>query len=141
MNNNDRKNDGISLRTIHLWLVVGAVVISVLMFYSTFHLSQSFRYLTETSENQIELRKAARELMDASDFLTEKVQRFTVTGESRFMDEYFTEAFEKNRREEAIDTMSERSSNSAALEDLKEAMASSVSLMDREFYADRKSVV
>ena len=135
MNNNDRKNDGISLRTIHLWLVVGAVVISVLMFYSTFHLSQSFRYLTETSENQIELRKAARELMDASDFLTEKVQRFTVTGESRFMDEYFTEAFEKNRREEAIDTMSERSSNSAALEDLKEAMASSVSLMDREFYA------
>lgn len=59
-----KEKDGISLRRVHFWLIVGAVIISGLMFYSTYHLSTSFRSLTETSEQQIELRKAARELMD-----------------------------------------------------------------------------
>ena len=134
---NNEKKDGISLRTIHLWMVVGAVVISVLMFYSTFHLSRSFRNLTETSEQQIELRKAAREMMDASDYLTEKVQRFTIMGDSRFMDEYFLEAFEANHREEAIQTMGQVDTESAAFKDLKEAMNISLKLMEREYYAMR----
>ena len=34
------------------------------MLYSTHHLTHSFQNLTKTSEQQIELRKAARELMD-----------------------------------------------------------------------------
>ncbi|MBQ3295210.1 MAG: diguanylate cyclase [Erysipelotrichaceae bacterium] len=134
---NRKKNDGISLRTIHLWLVLGAAVVSIVMFNLTFNLSNSFERLTETSENQIEMRKAARELMDASDYLTEKVQRFTVMGESRFMDEYFVEAFVANRREEAIQKMSEGSTDEEALEDLKEAMNGSVELMKREYYAMR----
>jgi len=75
------------------------------MFYSTFHLAVSFQRLTHATEEQIELRKAARELMDASDYLTEKVQRFTVQGDTKFLDEYFTEAFETNRREEAIEEL------------------------------------
>ena len=78
MNIQRKQSKGISLRTIHFWLIIGAVLISGLMLFSTFHLSAGFRDLTETSEQQIQLRKAARELMDASDYLTEKVQRFCV---------------------------------------------------------------
>ncbi|MBO7676625.1 MAG: diguanylate cyclase [Erysipelotrichaceae bacterium] len=129
------KDDGISLRTIHMWLVIGAAIISVLMFYSTYQLFDSFYHLTETTEQQIELRKAARELMDASDYLTEKVQRFTITADMQFLNDYFTEAFEANRREEAIQKMSEGKGNEAALEDLKEAMNGSLKLMEREYYA------
>ena len=80
-----KPKDGISLRTVHLCLIIGAVIISGLMLFSTYHLFSSFRHLTETSEQQIELRKAARELMDASDYLTEKVQRFSVLGDRRFL--------------------------------------------------------
>ncbi|MBP5280542.1 MAG: diguanylate cyclase [Erysipelotrichaceae bacterium] len=129
------KDDGISLRTIHMWLVIGAAIISVLMFYSTYQLFDSFYHLTETTEQQIELRKAARELMDASDYLTEKVQRFTITADMQFLNDYFTEAFEANRREEAIQKMSEGKGNEAALADLKEAMNGSLKLMEREYYA------
>ena len=110
---------------------------SGLMFYSTFHLSVSFRRLTEASEDQIELRKAARELMDASDYLTEKVQRFTVMGDMHFLNEYFTEAFETNRREEAIDRMTVGSGNTAALQNLQSAMQGSLELMNLEYYAMR----
>ena len=105
------------------------------MLFRSYHLFSSFRHLTETSEQQIELRKAARELMDASDYLTEKVQRFSVLGDRRFLEEYFEEAFVANHREEAIATMAEGTGTQAALEKLQTAMASSVELMDREYYA------
>ena len=130
-----KRKDGISLRTIHTWLIIGAVVISGLMIISTFHLSTSFSDLAETSEQQISLRKAARELSDASDYLTEKVQRFCVQGDMRFAEEYFVEAFVANHREEALATMSAGSGTEAALEELQRAMDSSVALMDREYYA------
>ena len=38
-----RKKEGISLRTVHAWLIIGAGLISTLMFFSTYHLSTGFR--------------------------------------------------------------------------------------------------
>lgn len=131
------RKDGVSLRTMHLLLIVGAVLIAGVMFFFTCRLSSDFRELTEASERQIELRKAARELMDASDYLTEKVQRFTVEGDMRFLNEYFVEAFEANHREEAISRMTAAQGSEEAIERLKASMAQSVALMDREYYAMR----
>lgn len=128
-------NKGISLRTINISLIIGAVLVSALMFVSTFRLSSSFRRVTETSEQQIELRKAARELMDASDYLTEKVQRFTVTADMRFVQEYFDEAFIAHHREEAISRMSTGTASEEALKVLKDAMKESLALMNTEYYA------
>ena len=133
----EKRKEGISLRTTHRLLVIMAVIISCLMLFSTYHLSVSFRKLTNTSEEQIEMRKAARELMDASDYLTENVQRFTVNGETRFMDDYFTEAFESNRREEALSTMAKDAGKTDALKHLQTAMDDSVKLMDMEYYIMR----
>jgi diguanylate cyclase (GGDEF)-like protein len=118
-------------------MIIGAVIISGLMVYFTYQLSVSFRDLTKTSEQQIELRKAALELMEASDYLTERVQRFTVEGDMRFLQEYFEEAFETNRREEAIEKMSEAAGTDEALKKLKTAMESSLELMNQEYYAMR----
>ncbi|MBO4908372.1 MAG: diguanylate cyclase [Lachnospiraceae bacterium] len=53
---------------------------------------------------------------------------FTISGELKFLDEYFTEAFESNRREEAISIMERNESTGSALEELKEAMDESVSV-------------
>ena len=137
MTSKREKNEGISLRTINFWLIIGAVIISGVMLYFTFQLSSSFRHLTETSEQQIELRNAARELLDASDYLTENVQRFTVHGEMKFLEGYFTEAFEANRREAAVKKMSEGEGNEAALQKLQTAMDKSLELMNQEYYAMR----
>ena len=131
----EKQNEGISLRTVHLCLIVGAIIISALMFVSTYHLSTSFRSLTSTSEQQIELRKAARELMDASDYLTESVQRFTVMGDRKYLDDYFREAFESRRREKAVSRMFDGVGNAAAFKKLQSAMDGSLELMNREYYA------
>ncbi|MDO5703090.1 MAG: GGDEF domain-containing protein [Lachnospiraceae bacterium] len=131
------EHEGISLRTIHFWLIAGAVLISALMIYFTFKLSTSFHHLTDTSEQQIELRKAARELMDASDYLTEKAQRFTIDGNMQYLEQYFEEAFEANHREEAIEKMSRGEGSEEALQRLQAAMDSSIELMNQEYYAMR----
>lgn len=133
----DKGNKGISLRTTYILIVIVATIISGLLFYSTFRLSVGFRILTESTEEQIEKRKAARELMDASDFMTESVQCFVVRGEVRFLDEYFIEVFRNNRREEAIGIMSVGEGDNAALQALLTAMDHSNRLMETEYYAMR----
>jgi diguanylate cyclase (GGDEF)-like protein len=107
----------------------GTVVIA------SYRLTNTFYRLSDAERQHSDLIDAVHQLTDASDYLTECVQRFTISGDQRFLDEYFTEAFESNRREEAISRMENNESNGPALEELKEAMFHSVSLMDLEYYA------
>ena len=86
---NNWKREGVSLRTIHKWLIVSAVILTCFMIYSTYRLAGSFMHVKQASEKNIELETAVHRLMDASDYLTEKVQRFTVTGDRIFMEHYF----------------------------------------------------
>ena len=132
-----KQHEGLSLRTIHIWILIGTVLVSALMLYSNFDLFHSSQRLVEVSEQQIELRKAARELMDASDYLTEKVQRFTAEGDRRFLEEYFAEALEARRREEAIDRMTAGNASPDALAHLQAAWEDSRRQMNREYYAMR----
>ena len=133
----EKGNKGISLRTTYILIVIIATIISGLLFYSTFRLSVGFRILADSTEEQIEKRKAARELMDASDFMTESVQCFVVRGDIRFLDEYFVEVLRNNRREEAIGIMSVGAGDDAAYLALQKAMEKSEELMETEYYAMR----
>ena len=126
---------GISLRMVYLWLVIVTVIVFIFTMVSVYLVTTTFFSFSEVAQEHITLEKAAHELMDASDYLTEKVQRFTVDGDERFMTEYFTEVFETNRREEAIEKMSGDSKSKDALKQLQEAMDASVGLMNREYYA------
>lgn len=126
---------GISHRVVHIWLVIITVFFSGTIIYSTYRLSNTFDRVMEASKRYSELQKAAHELMNASDYLTEQVQRFTIDGDVRFLNQYFTEAFESKRREEAIAKMDKDDSADSALAKLSAAMNSSVKLMDREYYA------
>lgn len=128
---------GLSLRTIHIWLIVVAMAMSGVMLYSTYRLTANFRRIMRASEKHMAMEKAALELMDASDYLTERAQRFTINGDRRFMDDYFTEAYGSSRREDAIAKMRADENASAALEKLQKALDASVRLMDQEFYAMR----
>ncbi len=127
----------LSLRKIHVMLVATMILWSGTLLIASFRLTNTYMRLAGAAEERSELEKAAHELMDASDYLTERVQRFTISGDMRFLDQYFTEAFESNRREEAIAIMDVDENTEAALEQLKEAMGHSVNLMEQEYYAMR----
>ena len=84
------------------------------------------------SEENLMLQNSVHGLMDASDHLTEMVQRFTESGDRRFMEQYFIEAFATKRREQAITELKRVKNVGPALASLEEAMR-----MDREYYAMR----
>ena len=109
---------GLSLRRIHIWLIVIMGILSGAILLASFRLTNTYLRLAHAAEEHAELEKAAHELMDASDYLTERVQRFTINGDMRFLEQYFTEAFESNRREEALARMDVDEKTGAALAQL-----------------------
>lgn len=132
-----KREEGISHRKVHIWLVIIIIIFSGTVVYSTAKMTRTFIRISAAYKQNSELQNAANELMSASDYLTEQVQRFTATGEKAFMEQYFTEAFESKRREEAIAKMDADDKTDAALSHLEEAMSNSVSLMNLEYYAMR----
>ena len=129
------RKDGISLRNVHIAMIVCAVIISLLLIFSTYESSSVFSSLSKATGNYIVRQKAAHELMEASDYLTEMAQRFTLEGDTQYLDNYFEEAFVSRRREESITSMSEDETESDLVTQLREAMDESTSLMYREYYA------
>jgi len=129
------KKRSISLRTVFSWLMVVAIVVFILTMTSLFFLMTTFFSMSNATKEHIELEKAVNELMDASDYLTESVQRFTVDGDERFMNDYFNEALNNTRREKSIKKLSEDNNSEAALKQLREAMTASLELMEQEYYA------
>lgn len=129
------KKEGVSLHVLHIAMVVCAVVISALLIFSTYQSSNVFSVLSKATGNYIVRQQAAHDLMEASDYLTEMVQRFTLEGDKQYLDNYFEEAFVSKRREASITSMSESEAESALVAQLEKAMDESTSLMYREYYA------
>ena len=128
-------NDGISLKSLYFWVVFIAVLFTVLVAYSTVNLSKSFRVLSSSVEEHKFLETSAIKMIDGSDYLTERVQRYAVTGEADYVSDYLTEALQTQRREQAIRDLTRDPRCSTALELLNLAMAASQHLMEREYYA------
>ena len=133
----NKLKEGISLRKIHNGLIVIAVILSCFLIYSTYRLTSSFMLVKDAAEENIRLENAVHELMEASDYLTEMVQRFTIYGDSRFMNQYFMEAVASKRRDKALAELKTDPDATEAVERLQEALNHSVKLMDREYYAMR----
>ena len=129
------RKGGVSLRLLYIWLIVIAVLVSALMIFSTAQLSSTFQNLSAAVEKHMELRRATDDLMNASDYLTENVQRFSVTGDVAYMDNYFHEATVEKRREKAIEVVSGHPSSADALRSMQEALTASRELMLQEYYA------
>ena len=132
---NKSGNGGISIRVVHIAMVACAVVIALLLVFSTVQTSNVFSRLNRETGNYIVRQKAAHDLMEGSDYLTEMVQRFTLEGDTQYLNNYFEEAFVSKRREASLVSMSENHADQALVQQLQEALNESQSLMYREYYA------
>lgn len=134
---NKIKTEGVSLRLAHQIMVIVSFIIMAILLFKTFESGSTFSDLSEATNNYIYLEKDADALMSASDFLTDKVQRFTVTFDREQMDAYFEEAETTRRREHALENMERVAGGTEAYEKLQEAMKGSLELMNTEYYAMR----
>ena len=129
------KSKGISLRVAHIIMIMMTFIVMCILLFYTFQSSGLYAKLADTTDSYIELQKSAESLMDASDYLTDKVQRFTVIFDEADMNAYFDEAHNARRRENAVDEMEHNASDKMAFEVLSLALKYSVELMDTEYQA------
>ena len=118
-------------------MLIASLAITAMLLVASGRTFGSYRQMEDMTDDYILMQEAAEELMAASDYLTEEVQCYTVMGDRKHLDHYFSEADTARRREHAISTMSRKQPDSPALNDLLEGMEESLSLMNREYYAMR----
>ena len=131
---------GISMQKTNLFMAAVTLVISALLLYASFRTSAGYHRMLQTSENYIDKQQSAFEMQISSDYLTEQVRCFTVTGERVYLDNYFEEAKVTRRRDKALESLSQDLADSEAYRSLTAAMRQSVTLMNREYYAMRLTV-
>lgn len=75
-----------------MWSMVLTIVVGVLFFVISSWTNREFRVLQTTTEQYILCEKAATNLRDGSDYLTEQVRLYVMTGQQTYLDSYFEEA-------------------------------------------------
>ena len=131
---------GVSIRNLHLLMAFIILTISVLLLLATFLAKAGYTRMRENTEDYIQWERDADDLQRASDYLTEQVRCFVVTGERLYLDNYFEEANVTRRRDKALESISGFLGDSAAYRSLQAAMDESIRLMDREYYAMRLAI-
>ena len=126
---------GISIKVVHAAMLVLGLLLILLLIFSSYKNTNVFTRLNKETGNYIVRQKAAHDLMEASDYLTEMTQRFTLEGDTQYLDKYFEEAFGNQRREAAITTMAENEAEQTLVNQIQEALNESNKLMYREYYA------
>ena len=135
-----RKEQGISIRKLDIIFVVIAVLSSAVLFIAMNRTTSLHNKSTKLTREVIEAQKSADTLMEASDYLTEEMRKFVVTGERRYLNNYFEEAFIRRIRENSLETLKKINPNSVAYNNLENAMNLSEELMKTEYYAAKLAI-
>ena len=128
---------GVSMQKMNLIMAALTLIISVLLLFASYKTVKGYGVMQSATERYIDKQHRAFDLQISSDYLTEQVRCFTVTGERVYLDNYFEEANVTRRRDLALEALAEDMAESEAYRNLTSAMNKSVTLMNREYYAMR----
>lgn len=131
----DKKIKGIKITTLNMSMIVLSLIVFVLLIGGTFSLNRKYESLINNTDDYMLCEKAAGDLSNASDYLTEQVRLFTVNYDSRNMFNYFEEANSVQRREKALDSLKNNEMGTGSAESLNKALKASNDLMEREIRA------
>ncbi len=124
---------GFSLRRVNRVMAIGMIAISLLLLFFAYRITDRFRDLRTATYNYIDWQRGAYDLQIASDYLTEQVRCFAVTGDVAYLWDYFEEAEISRRRDKALELLREHLGDTQAYAALSSAMEESVALMEREY--------
>ena len=127
----------IKLQTVSAWSIALTSIVAVLCLAISCSATRKFHALLTATDQYILCEDAARQLQSGSDYLTEQVRLFTITGQEAYMDRYFEEAETNRSRERAVEALEGPFGDTCSFRDLQAALDRSRKLMDTEYYAMR----
>ena len=134
------KQDNLSLKKLNTCMVVAAILISLVLFFAMSRTSSMYDEAHVVTEEIKNYETTAYNLQTASDYLTEQIRLFVITGDKKNLDNYFEESNVTKRRDDAVEMLRARHGDSPAFTELQSAMNGSLVLMVMEYHAARLAV-
>lgn len=128
---------GIKISTFSFGMIFLTFIFFVFLIAATVVVSKQFEALSNHTQVFVKHEEMAKQVDDASDYLTEQVHLFVQMGDLEYARRYFMEANETKRRDTVLEEL--KGSYSGGKDDifLEAAIARSNALMDQEIYAMR----
>lgn len=127
----------IKIQSVSAWSIGITIVFALLFIFICVQSEKEFRILRTTTDQYITCESAAKQLQDGSDYLTEQVRLYAMTGQSEYMDLYFEEAKVTRRREKALADLKKYFNQTESFNSLQNALICSQDLMNTEYYSMR----
>lgn len=95
----------IKITNVCNWSLVFIGLFTALFTATTLFSHANFRKLQAATDKYILCQQAALELEDGSNYLTEQIRLYAITGESTYRDAYLEELYVTQRREHALEAL------------------------------------
>lgn len=139
-NHTDRRErtvHGVKLRSVNGVMIAVTAVIHLLLLLLTLTVYQNHRAMEEATRSYISCEVLADELRSGSDYMTEQVRYYAVTGEARYARAYFTEVNVTRRRDRALEGLMAMDVDDSLKQELSAALQWSNDLMEIELRSMR----
>ena len=130
---------GIPLRTASVVFTVVAFVVAVALFLADRQVNYGYEDIQRANDRNFEAENVTNELVNTSDFLTDRVRCYVATGERQYMEAFLTEVRETRRRDRAVDKLEQLlgDKDNEAYTSMVHALACSDDLVEDEYLAMR----
>lgn len=126
---------GIRIRSASYVMIFLSLVLYVVLLFATQKVSREYEFAVAATEDYIMCDSYAAQLAEASNYLTEQIQLYVMTGKTEYAKAYFQEANVTKRRENALIELKRYKVHPETYHFLEEALAHSNTLMQQEIYA------
>ena len=127
------------LRTVSIIFVALALAAAVILFLSDISVTKGYQRMERASSRYAVAQSAASDMEAGSDYLTDRVRCFVVTGELAYLRDFFEEVEITRRRDRALEELDKllEDSENGAYASLAAALGLSNELVERENLAMR----
>lgn len=126
---------GIRIRSVSYVMIFLSIALYFSLIFASYKVSEEYEAAVHATEDYIECDHKAQELWDGSNYLTEQIQFYVITGKSGYAHAYFEEDYVTKRREFALNSLKLYKVHPHFNNFLEEALAHSNKLMEQEIYA------
>ena len=142
LSRDEKPRSALQLKTANVFFILIALIAAVSLFVSDRFVSNGYQRMQSASDRYISAQMATTDMESGSDYLTDRVRCFVVTGDIEYLYDYFEEINITRRRDLAVENLENllEGRDDTALSNLNTALALSNELTSTEYTAIRMMV-
>ena len=135
----EKEHTGIQLKTASIFFVVLALIAAAALMIADISVTRGYQRMEAASDRYITAQIAASDMESGSDYLTDRVRCFVVTGDIEYLNDFIEEVEVTKRRDKAVESLESLlgDSDRGAIDNLNLALELSNELVESENRASR----